>query len=119
MNQLYSAFIPLATPLAFFYQFLYRGGTRGTLRKADCRTGAESTGLLDQSLYSQFGRDPVLYLANSSMELIPLTGKNGAALRAAAKTNQKTLEQRIDGLEEQQQILFILVGLVTALTLLT
>jgi len=53
------------------------------------------------------------------MELIPLTGKSGAALRAAAKTNQKTLEQRIDGLEEQQQILFILVGLVTALTLLT
>jgi len=53
------------------------------------------------------------------MKLIPLTGKNGAALRTAAKTNQKTLEQRIDGLEEQQQILFILVGLVTALTLLT
>ena len=53
------------------------------------------------------------------MELIPLIGKNGAALRTAAKTNQKTLEQRINGLEEQQQILFILVGLVTALTLLT
>ena len=28
MSQLYSAFNPLATPLAFFYQFLYRGGTR-------------------------------------------------------------------------------------------
>ena len=53
------------------------------------------------------------------MELIPLTGKNGAALRTAAKTNQKTLEQRITGLEEQQQVLFILVGLVTVLTLLT
>jgi len=30
LNQLYSAFIPLATPLVFFYQFLYRGGTRDT-----------------------------------------------------------------------------------------
>ncbi len=114
MNQLYSAFIPLATPPRIFYQFLYRGGT-----KVNSFSGAVTTGLIKRFFYSQFGRDPVLYLANSSMELIPLTGKNGAALRTAAKTNQKTLEQRVDGLEEQQQILFILVGLVTALTLLT
>ena len=53
------------------------------------------------------------------MELISLVGKQGKDLRAAAKSNQKTLEQRINGLEEQQQILFVLVGLVTVLTLLS
>jgi len=53
------------------------------------------------------------------MELIPLTGKNGAALRTAAKTNQSTLEQRITNLEEEMKTLFWIVGLLTALTLLT
>ena len=53
------------------------------------------------------------------MELISLVGKQGKELRAAAKSNQKTLEQRIEGLEEQQQVLFILVGLVTVLTLIS
>ena len=81
--------------------------------------GAKNTGLIDRSFYSRIGRDPVLYLANLSMELIPLTGKNGAALRTAAKTNQSTLEQRITNLEEEMKTLFWIVGLVTALTLLT
>ena len=75
--------------------------------------------LLTDPFIVELGEIPFCTLQIHFMELITLTGKNGAALRTAAKTNQKTLEQRIDGLEEQQQILFILVSLVTALTLLT
>ena len=53
------------------------------------------------------------------MELITLKGKSGAALRTAATTNQKTLEQRVTNLEEEMRTLFWIVGLLSVFTLLT
>ncbi len=53
------------------------------------------------------------------MELITLKGKNGAALRTAALSNQKTLEQRVTNLEEEMRTLFWIVGLLSVFTLLT
>ena len=52
------------------------------------------------------------------MDLIDLKGKQGAALRTAAKTNQKTMEQRVTNLEEEMSSLFWVVGLTAVLAIL-
>lgn len=52
------------------------------------------------------------------MDLIDLKGKQGAALRTAAKANQKTMEQRVTNLEEEMSSLFWIVGLTAILAIL-
>ena len=53
-----------------------------------------------------------------TMDLIDLKGKQGAALRTAAKANQKTMEQRVTNLEEEMSSLFWIVGLTAILAIL-